>query len=266
MRNPQPDELHEREIREQWRALSTHPSMSKFRKRFAPQLAWLQRRLSPEGYLGLHLTAGALLLLGACWLFGGITEDVLTGDPLTLVDRQVADFLHANAIPWLTRIMLAITFLGSVAFLAGASAVAALYLAWQRWWYRLLTLLLAVPGGALLNLLLKHVFHRQRPLFENPLVTLTSYSFPSGHTMGAALFYGALAAFAVVALRGWRWKTLAVLAASFVVLLVGFSRIYLGAHYLSDVLGAFAAGAAWLTLCLTAVDTLRRRKRRETAA
>ena len=255
---------HETEILERWQALLIHPRVVRLRERFAPQVAFLQRRLSPQGYLGFHLTAGALVLIAACWLFGGISEDILTGDPLTIVDRDVATFLHARMTPWLTEAMLPITFLGSVAFLRIASAVVGIWLAWRRAWYRLITLMLVMPGGALLNLLLNHAFHRQRPFFENPLVTLSGYSFPSGHAMGSTLFYGLLAWFVALALRRWRWRVLVILGAFLVVLLIGFSRIYLGAHYLSDVLGAMAAGVAWLALCITGVSTLRRYRQQQT--
>jgi membrane-associated phospholipid phosphatase len=110
----------------------------------------------------------------------------------------------------------------------------------------------------LLNTLLKHQFHRARPTVANPIVTLTSYSFPSGHTMAATCLYGALAAFAFSHLSSWRWRVAVISAAAILVSLVAFSRLYLGAHYLSDVLAAMAEGLAWLAFCLIAASLLRR--------
>jgi hypothetical protein len=99
----------EADIRQAWVRFLQRPRMAALRRRFAPQIAFLHARLSPRSYLGLHLTLGALLLIGASWLFGGIAEDVLTGDPLTIVDVRVADWFHAHATPLLTESMLAIT-------------------------------------------------------------------------------------------------------------------------------------------------------------
>jgi undecaprenyl-diphosphatase len=103
------------------------------------------------------------------------------------------------------------------------------------------------------------VFVRQRPHFVDPLLTLTTYSFPSGHTLMATVFYGTLCVLIASHVR-WRWRALAIAVTSFMILLVGVSRIYLGAHYLSDVLAAIAEGLAWLAFSLIAVGELERRR------
>jgi membrane protein DedA with SNARE-associated domain/membrane-associated phospholipid phosphatase len=253
---------HEADVRRRWEAVVEHPRVTAVRRRFAPQVDFLLDRLSPRGYLGLHLTMSVLLLIGASWLFGGIAEDVVAGDPLTVVDAHVAAWFHERATPGLTTAMQYVTVLGSFAWVTGLATVATLVLWRKRCWYRLLALGLVVPGGMLLDVLLKLAFHRLRPSFEDSLVIFNGYSFPSGHTMAATLLYGLLAAFAVTAVEAWHWRVGAVLGAFVLVVLVGFSRVYLGVHYLSDVLGAAAAGVAWLVLTLTAVDVLRRGRER----
>ena len=125
--------------------------------------------------------------------------------------------------------------------LTALSLAFAAVLARLRQWYWIVTLAAALGGGMLVNLVLKASYERLRPHFEDPLLVLTSYSFPSGHTAGATLFYGVLAAFLVSRTYDWRRRAAAVAAAIVAVLLVAFSRMYLGAHYLSDVLAAICA-------------------------
>jgi membrane-associated phospholipid phosphatase len=237
--------------------------MGALRNRFPRQVAFLQARFSPKGYLGLQLTIGALVLISATWFFASLAEDVMEGDPLTLVDAQFSAWLHAHAKPKLTIVMLIVTHLHSPLGVSAMTLALALYLLWRRQRYQLLALLLSVFGGMLLNVLLKNVFHRARPRFDDQILTLTSYGFPSGHTMAATCFYGALAALVIWKLKGWHWRLAAVAIAGLLIMLVGFSRIYLGAHYLSDVLGAMAEGLAWLAFCLTAVNTMWERRHRE---
>lgn len=217
-------------------------------------------RFTPDGAFGLHLTVGVALMLVAAWVFGGIAEDVVTGDRITVLDLQLAHWFHLHASAGLTRLMLVLAYWHGV---AGTLVMALLI---GAWWQRrqardwLLALAAAVPGGLLLNVLLKAVFHRARPHFDDPLLTLPTYSFPSGHTVAATLVYGLLACYAVRQARAWGARVAAVALACGMVALVGVSRMVLGVHYLSDVLAAVAEGCAWLAVCITAVSTLRRRR------
>lgn len=227
-------------------------------RRFERPLRFLWARLSPEGYLGLHLTIGLFVIVAAGWWFGDIAEDMSGNAATRALDDNIKAWFVVHATPLLTAIARVITFFGSVAFLSSASALTAVILALRRSFYRLLALVLAAGGGAWLNITLKHLFHRQRPVLENPLVTLSSYGFPSGHTMGATIFYGVLALIITYWMRSWSGRVLTGWLAAFMIAMIGVSRIYLGAHYFTDVIGAVAVGLAWLAFCWTGVETLRR--------
>jgi undecaprenyl-diphosphatase len=221
---------------------------------------FLAARFSPEGEMGLHFTIGVALILGAALVFGEIAEDVVHGDKITLIDVQLAHWFRQRATSGFTEVMLFITHWNGI---VGSSVMGVLLAAW--FWYRkahywLVAVLVAVPGGMLLNVALKHVFQRARPTLEDPLLTLSTYSFPSGHTAAATVFYGLLACYLVRRVHSWPARAAIAAACVAMVMLVALSRMYLGVHYLSDVLAASAEGAAWLAVCLTAITTLRRRR------
>lgn len=227
-----------------WRKFLCRPIVVRFRRRFASQLQWIQARFSPEAYLGLHLTLGAVVVVTATWAFGAVVEDILTGNPLVRLDVGIAAWLHDHATPELTQFMLAVSRLHAPTAMCAATALFAAFLIWRRDSYWLTALGLALPLGGLLNLLLKFLFHRHRPSFDHALATASGYSFPSGHAMGATPFYGLLAAFVVAKVGSWHWRIFGVLSAVLLVTLVGLSRMYLGVHYLSDILAAVAEGIA----------------------
>ena len=223
-------------------------------------LAGIRERLSAGGYFGFQILGGALAIIVAGALFGAIAENLADGRPLTALDAEVATWFHVNAITPLTRLMLGVSAINGIAGTLVMTGLVALVLAWRREWYWIAFVALTVPGGMLVNTLTKFAFHRQRPSFDDPLVTLASYSFPSGHTMAATLFYGTLVTILMPRVPVWAHKWL-VAAAAVMIVLVGTSRIYLGAHFLSDVLAAIAEGIAWLALCLIALATYRRQTR-----
>ncbi|MBK4734682.1 bifunctional DedA family/phosphatase PAP2 family protein [Noviherbaspirillum pedocola] len=246
---------NEKGIQRSWQRFLQRPEVLRFRLRFARQIAFIKARLSPGSYLGLRLTMGAVILIGASWLFGGIAEDVLTGDPLTIIDVRVASWFHEHATPAVTRVMLAVTHLNGPLAISVYATLVAVYLAWKRNWYWLACLLATVPSGMLLNVLMKFAFHRARPSFEHPILSLTTYSFPSGHAAGSTLFFGLLGTFLISRFGQWRRKVLIAILAIAMATIVSFSRVYLGAHYLSDVLAGMTEGVAWLSLCLVSIHT-----------
>jgi membrane-associated phospholipid phosphatase len=214
------------------------------------------RSLSPRA---LAIVGWSAFLI-AGMIFLAIGWNVSTRAPLVFLDARIAAWLHERASPGLTQFMLAVTHAHSPAAIAALSLLFALVLARLREWYWMLTLALTVAGGFALNAVLKQAYERARPHFDDPLLTLETFSFPSGHTAGAVLFYGVLAAFLVSRYYGRLQRAACVIAALIALALVAFSRIYLGAHYLSDVLAAACSSTAWLVLCLAAVHGLVRRK------
>ena len=242
-------------------ALLAYPPVARLRMRYDVQLRWLLRRLTPGQYLGLHLTVGLVAAAGGLWLFGGLAEDVLTGDPLVRFDRALDDYLHSLATPPLTTFFLIVTALGSIEAIVLLGMVVATFLALGRRWLFLGSWLAAVAGSAVLNHLLKQLFERPRPYFEHPLLVETSYSFPSGHAMESFVVYGMLAYFAVLALRTWESRVAVVFGTALLVVLIGFSRMYLGVHYFSDILAGYAAGGVWLSALITGAETIRRSKK-----
>ena len=232
-------------------------------RRYARQIGFIKARFSPEGYLGLHLTVGLFVVLLAGWWFGEIAEDMSRDAATRQLDERVIAWFQEQTSPGLTQIARIVTALGSVPFLTAGSILTAFVLVTRGFIYRFLAVVVTMGGGSLLNILLKHFFQRQRPVLENPLVTLSSFGFPSGHTMGATLFYGLLALLIAHSTRwGWSHRVFGFCCAALLIALVGTSRIYLGAHYLTDVLGAIALGLAWLAFCWTGIETVRRSRGR----
>jgi len=203
--------------------------------------------------LALRLGVGAAVLIAAAWLFGAIAEDIVSSDRLTVLDVQVARWLRAHATPEVTRWMLLVTDLHSTIAVSCYAVIVAAALAWRRQWRQLATVFVCVAGGLTLNVLMKLAFHRARPVLDDPLLTLASYSFPSGHVAGSTLMYGLIVAWTFTRTRRAPVRAAVVVAAAGAIALVAFTRMYLGVHYLSDVAAAFAEGVAWLALCLSAL-------------
>lgn len=193
--------------------------------------------------------AGAILALAAVWL--AIAFDVLHGGPVSDLDVWLAERARAPRRSSLSFAMLAWTNLHSHLAILAYTTVFVLLLARRRAWHWVLGIGIAVPGALLLNAALKLVIQRTRPVLENPVLALETYSFPSGHTAAAAAFYGMLAAY--LAFRFPQFKGIWIGIAAGAVLLVSYSRMALGVHYFGDVLAALVSTGAWLVICLASV-------------
>jgi undecaprenyl-diphosphatase len=206
-----------------------------------------------------RLAAG--VLVAATALFVLIASNIGAGDPLAVTDARAALWLNAHATPALTLLLLAVTHVHSTVPVCAYSIFMMVRLARRRQWHWAAGVFLAVPVGLAINVLLKLAFGRARPVLHDPVITLATYSFPSGHTAGATLFYGVLFAYIGSRSRDTRVRAACIAAWLSLVSLVAFSRMYLGVHYLSDVLAAVAWSLAWLALCLIALHTLYVRRR-----
>jgi undecaprenyl-diphosphatase len=179
-------------------------------------------------------------------------------NPLAGPDHEVATWFHTHLTGPFVTVVRAFTEFGSSEWIGTVLFFLVVFFIWKRWWPSLVTLIVAVPGGMLLNELLKILVQRPRPFLAGPFVDWSGYSFASGHTIGATLLYGQLALFILPAVKARHWRRLTIFSAALLVALVGFSRIALGAHFLTDVLAAIIFGVLWLAFCLIAGKPLRR--------
>jgi undecaprenyl-diphosphatase len=200
----------------------------------------------PARIVGLELAIGLLVALLAGALFGWLGEEVLEGDTLAL-DSQIRHLVNRHATPALTELMHRASTWGAPRNLGIIGAAAAVLFLVRGWPRGALLVSLTLIGAGLLDGALKLAFGRERPeSFFETYPSPTSFSFPSGHSLFATAFFGGLAVLLWGRVRGPALRAAIWLVAVALILLIGASRVYLGVHYPSDVLGGFAAGTVWV--------------------
>ncbi len=217
-----------------------------------------RRRLDPEERYGLRVTLFAVAFLLVAIPFGWLLDQVVRDGWLVGVDTSAARDLHGWAVdsPGAVRWLKIVTQLGDPVLFYIVVAVATVVL-WRRHSPRLAVFLVVTTAlGGLLDSAVKVAVSRSRPSLVDPVATAFGKSFPSGHAMSSTVVYGALLlVFLPVIAR--RWRVVVVGAAVVVVLAVGFTRLALGVHYISDVLGGYVLGLAWLAASTAAFSIWR---------
>jgi membrane protein DedA with SNARE-associated domain/membrane-associated phospholipid phosphatase len=218
------------------------------RGRFPRLSDWLARRIDTDSSRGFLLSF--ILVTGGIfgWIFVGLTQDVLAHEEAVLSDPGVLRFVVDHRVSWANGLMKDITWLGSNAVLIPLVATLACYtLLRKRDWRATVLLVAALVGANAWYQTVKPLVGRERPPDVVHLIPVSGYAFPSGHATAAVAVWGAVA-IALAAGRPGRLKAAIWIGAGIVATLVSFSRVYLGVHWWTDVVGGIALGGMWLCL------------------
>lgn len=213
-------------------------------------------------FISLSLLLGLAAAIGTLIFFGWLSDEVLDGETRNFDDVTRAA-IHQLASPAMTNAMRGISFLGSTLFLTIATTIVIVWFALRKWGREAKLFAITMAGASLLNVSLKLAFKRPRPVPFFNILPPESYSFPSGHALTSCCFFGAFAAIITARIKSKRVRTVVWIVCATMFLLIGFSRIYLGVHYTTDVIAGFAAALIWILVVRFAELELRRRKRKE---
>ncbi|MFA5155306.1 MAG: phosphatase PAP2 family protein [Patescibacteria group bacterium] len=248
-----------------WPALRQNEYIAEFIYQQPRLNHFIKKRSSRQSFVGLPLTILGLAFLYVLFAFLGLVEDFITSDQIVAIDSRLNNFLLLFRSEHYVKIFLAITTLGRARVIISLLLAASLlFWLWRKRAY-ILPAWLSLGGASLLNFLSKWAFHRPRPAF--PVYIESNFSFPSGHATVAVAAYGFLTYCLLRNTKKLPNRALVFLAGLLIIAAIGFSRLYLGVHYLSDVLAGYLLGALWLTMGISLTEwQLDRQKRQETEA
>jgi undecaprenyl-diphosphatase len=213
-------------------------------------------------FVSLSLLLGLATAILALIFFGWLADEALEGDARAFDDATRAA-VHQLASPLLTAIMRGFSFVGSTIALTVGTIFVVVRFAMRKMKREAKLFALTMIGAGLLNITLKLAFKRPRPVPFFNLSPPETYSFPSGHSLTSAVFFGALAAILTARMKSKRVRIAIWIVSTAMFLLIGLSRIYLGVHYTTDVIAGFAAALIWILVVRFVEMGLVRRRRRK---
>lgn len=242
-------------------AITGSAPVRRARHRFPQATAWVLGRLDPTRSSGLALSVGVAVAVASAWTFAGITQDVVTHEELALLDPRIHGWVLDHRTGPLTAFFRAVTWLGaSVVTIPLLAMVGAILARGRRSWDPVLDIVVVYGTAVVGHAVVGPLVSRNRPPAADWLAPANGWAYPSGHTTQAMAAWGILALLLAVRARPRR-RVLLVAAAAGIAVLVGASRIYLGMHWFTDVLGG-----AMMSLAVLAVWAILRRAHFFTAA
>jgi membrane-associated phospholipid phosphatase len=241
-------------MRAVWRAVARTPLAHALARRFPGVARQLRRLFSTSPAAGLLLIAVLFAASAVVWFFLVLLAQVVTGGGITGTDTRVINLVTTLRTPAVDHVFYAITLFGSAETIAVVAGTAILFTLLRAHYEDGLMILLAVAAGTGFFALIKVLVHRPRPPLEDAVYVQSGFSFPSGHSTVSAALYGTLAYLVIRGMRSEAFKAVIGTLAALLVFAIGFSRVYLGVHYPSDVVAGWAAGIFWVLLVVAAED------------
>lgn len=220
--------------------------------------------LRAPGLLAKWPLIGIILVIFGSLMFGGLTYNLFAHGPLLEVDRMLSTTLPAiglNSPPFIESLMNAGFYLGKEVIIV-IDVFLALYFIYKRYWQELAMVTIGWLGSALFFFLLSTFIARPRPATQIWII-VNIPGFPSGHAISVVICYGLLAYLIAPKMRSAFWKVVVVAVALLIIGFVGFSRIFTGGHYLTDILAGYAVGIAWASVAYTLIEIYFQKRRNE---
>ncbi|GAA4295226.1 phosphatase PAP2 family protein [Nibribacter koreensis] len=232
------------------------PYMRDLKKKYPRFFKFLHARFKTDHFYGLPLTVFLLLIGFTLFLLSQLVENVVNSEATKAMDIQVTAFFFDMRSAELSLFLYAFTHLGNVYGVTAMTLLAGIFLYVKRMYQHLVALIISVLGSGITMDVLKTYFSRERPLDVAFYVPENSFSFPSGHAASAMALVGLLAYFCLLEVKHQRAKILLFLMGLLYVLLIGISRIYLGVHFLTDVVAGFLLGLLWVVMAVGVLEYL----------